>query len=132
MIRRLRPTTAVPVNAGFSKPADQRWRHPDVIETSAAIRRRPVAGSIAPPSIQALRWWNEVANGVDKITGALQSIEPLDLDRSVADDGQKLFVRPDVGFERGDVEVAHRDHRTAVLPLCRKPRCELGEKLQFM
>src|SRR5215470_6533623 len=97
------------------------------------IRRlRPTAGSIAPPSVQALRWWDEAANRVDKITGSLQSTEPLDLDRSVADDGQKLFVRPDVGFERGDVEVAHCDHRTAVLPLCRKPRRELGEKLQFM
>ena len=55
-----------------------------------------------------------MAHGIDKPAGALQSAEPLDLDRSMADDGEKLLVRPHIGFERRDIEIADRDHRAPV------------------
>jgi hypothetical protein len=66
---------------------------------------------------------------VDKPARPLQQPETFDLDRGVADDAQKLLVRPDVGLERRDVEIADRDHRAATLPFRRKPRRQLVEKL---
>jgi hypothetical protein len=41
-------------------------------------------------------------------------------------------VRPDIVFERRDVEVADRDHRPARIPLSREPGGQLVEKSQLV
>src|SRR5437016_3045363 len=50
----------------------------------------------------------------------------------MADYRHQLLVRPDIGLQRGNVEVAHRDHRNAALPLCPEPSRDLVKKLQLM
>ena len=100
--------------------ADQIRRHPDMVETAAAVARRPVAVAIAPPSVEPLLRRHEMAHRIDKPAGALQRAEPLDLDRRMADDGQELLVRPHIGFERRDVEIADRDHRAPVAVRARR------------
>jgi hypothetical protein len=70
-----------------------------------------------------------MAHRIDKATRPLQTAEPLDLDWGMTDDVQKLLVRPNVGLERGDVEVAQRNHRTTVSTFRCKPRRHFVEKL---
>ena len=65
---------------------------------------------------------------IDKTARPLQEPEAFDLDGGVADDRPELFVRPDVSLQRGYVQVAHRNHRPAVLPFCREPRRNLVEE----
>src|SRR5689334_7215120 len=90
--------------------SDERRRQPDMVETAAAVARRPVAVAITPPRIEPLFRWYEMAHRVDKPAGLLQRAEPGDFDRRMADDGQQLLVRPHVGLERLDVQIADSDH----------------------
>ena len=103
-----------------SSSADQRRRHPDMVEPAAAVRGRPVASCDSSTRCRAApvggtKWRTASTNP----PACLQRAEPLDLDRGVADDAQELLVRPHIGFERRDVEVADRDHLAAVAALVR-------------
>src|SRR5262245_45563892 len=69
---------------------------------------------------------------VDKPARSLQQPEALHLGWSMADHTQELLVRPDIGLERRNVQVADRDHRTAALSLRCEPRRQLVEKSEFM
>ena len=59
---------------------------------------------------------------IDPADRALHGVQPLDLDRGVRHDVHHLLVRPDIMFERGDVEVADHDHRPVGRAL-RRPPC---------
>ena len=72
---------------------------------------------------------------VDKAAGPLQFAEPLDLDRRVADDPQQLLVRPHIGFERRDIQIADRNHPLPAVRPCAlgsEPRRQLVKKLQLV
>src|SRR5262245_3880609 len=103
-----------------------------MIEPPAAIRSGPVAGAIAPPSIQALIWWHEMPHSVHEAASFLQPSEAIDLDRGMTDHGQQLLMRPNIGFERRNVQVANCDHRAPVIPLGCEPRCDLVEELKLV
>src|SRR5271166_2403353 len=132
MVGSLVPTPAFPINTGFGQRADKLGRYPDVIEPAAPVRGRPVACPITPPSEQTLLPRHKVPDRVDKPARALQKREAFDLDRRVADNSQKLLVRPDIGFQRSNVQIPHHNRRSAVLTLCREPCRQLVEKPEFV
>src|ERR1700737_1492086 len=69
---------------------------------------------------------------VDKPARLLQQPEAFHLDRGMADHTQELLVRPYIGLERRDVQIADCDHRTATSPFRGEPRRQLVEKPKFM
>ena len=94
---------------------DQIGRDPDMVEPAALVRYRPVARAIAPPGVEPLRRRIELPADIDPAMRVLQRLQPLDLDRGVADGVDQLLVAPHVRFERGDVEIA-QDDRAPVQP----------------
>src|SRR6476619_6376290 len=103
-----------------------------MIEAAAPVRSGPVAVAVAPPGVEPLVRRHEMAHRIDETAGTLQTAEPLDLDWRVADDLQELLVRPDIGFERRDVQIADCDHWPAGVALGGEPCGQLIEELQFM
>src|SRR5690348_8867281 len=86
-------------------------RAPHMVEPPSAIVLRPVGRTIAPPGEAALGRGDESAPDVDPIVRLAQPRKGFDLDRRVADDGQKRLMAPDVAFERSDIEIADDDRR---------------------
>ena len=78
---------------------------PDMVEPAAAVGGLPVAGAVAPPAVE-LALGNVPARDVAPAARLDHLVQPLHLLRRVADDVEKLPVRPDVVLERGDVEIA--------------------------
>src|SRR6266851_3454451 len=120
------------MRSGRGEARLQRRRHPDVIESPAAIGQRPIVRAIAPPRIEPLLARHETAHRVDEARRILQPPELRDLDRRVAHDLEQLLVRPHIGFERRDVEVADDDHRLLRVALGAEPCGDLVEELQLV
>ena len=66
-------------------------RHPDVVEPAAAVAGLPVGGAIAPPGVDLLVHRHEVADGIDPAADLAHVLQPLGLDRRVADDREELL-----------------------------------------
>ena len=73
-----------------------------------------------------------MAHRVDEAAGCLEAAELLDLDRRMADDFQQLLVRPDIGLERRDVEIADQDHRLVAGAVVLNQPVDLIEEAQLM
>ena len=86
-----------------------------MIETAASVGSLPILGAVAPPCIELLVCRHLLAHQVEP-GAALHDLEqPVGLDRRMADDLQQLLVRPDVMFQRRDVEIADEDRRGVLL-----------------
>src|SRR6201987_4492114 len=121
MVGGLLPAAAVPVNPGLGKSTDECRRHPDMIEPAASVRSYPVTRPVAPPSEQTLVRRHEMPDRINKTARPLKEAKTFDFDRCVADDTEELLVRPDISLQRGNVQVANRNHVPAVLPFAREP-----------
>ncbi len=86
-----------------------------MVQPAAAVRGFPVGGAIAPPAVDFLIRRNEVAGHIGPVEGGLRFAQQPGLDRGVADNVEKLLVAPHVIFQRRDIEIAHQDHRIALL-----------------
>src|SRR5439155_4337450 len=62
----LLPAAAVLEDLRPRQGADQWLRHPDMVEPPAAVARRPVARSVAPPGVEPLLGRHEMPDRVDK------------------------------------------------------------------
>src|SRR3546814_12192102 len=75
---------------------------PDVIQPTPAIRRLPVARTIAPPGEKLFGGGNELATKVYPVVALAQRGQQVDFHRGVADDIEQRLVIPDVAFQRRD------------------------------
>src|SRR5690348_5105760 len=116
------------MDGGAGEAILQHRRHPDMIEAAAAVGGGPIARAIAPPGVKLLLWRDEMPDRVDEARRFLHAAEFLDLDRRVADDFQELFVRPDIGLKRRDVEIADEDHRLVGGALAFEPSRDLVDE----
>jgi hypothetical protein len=104
-----------------------------MVEATAAIRCAPIAVAIAPPGEELLLGGHVPAHHIDPIMRGLHTLEALDLCRRMAHHLQKLLVRPDVGRQRRDVEIADHDHAIlAFSPHATKPSVHRLEKLELV
>src|SRR5579883_3026068 len=130
MVRCLEPAANRALHLGAGQMRRQGRRHPDVVEPPPAIGEIPITRAIAPPGVKPLFRRDEMPDRIDEARRALQPAEFLHFDRRVADDGEELLVRPHIGFERRDVEIADEDHRLRGMALGREPLGDLVEELK--
>lgn len=70
---------------------------------------------------------------VDPVVGVAQSIHMLHLDRRMTYYLDQLFVGPDIGLERSDIEVANHNHAVVLLVvMTKKPTCQLSQIGQLL
>src|SRR5215469_6292908 len=103
-----------------------------MIEATAAIGFRPIARAITPPGIKLLLGRDKMPHGVDEIRRSLELAELLDFDRRVTHDVKELLVRPDIGLQGRDVEIADEDGRFATVLAAFEPACDLVEKTKLV
>ena len=73
------------------------------------------------------------AHHVDPVVRGLHPQEALDLGRRVAHHFQQLLVRPHIGLERRDVEIADEDHALAALAAkAGEPRLHRFEEIELV
>ena len=109
MVGRLRPAARFAQDFDAATARRDVGRRPDMVKPAAAVGRSPIAGAIAPPGIELLVGGNMFAHDVDPVAGALDAAQAFSLDRRVADHLEQLAVRPNVVFERRDIEIADDD-----------------------
>ena len=110
MVRRPRPVPRLVDDAHGDGRAVERRRRPDMIEPPPAIGGAPIAIAIAPPRVKLLLCRHMPAHDVHPVMRGLHRREPFDLFRRVAHHLQELFMRPDIGRQRRNVEIADHDH----------------------
>src|SRR5680860_1816679 len=81
-------------------------RHPDMVEPAPTVRGAPVAVTITPPGEQLLLGRDMSSHDVDPAMRGADLLQPVGLRRRVAHHFQELLVGPDIGGERGHVEIA--------------------------
>ena len=86
-------------------------RTPDVIQPAATIRFDPILGAIAPPGEDFLVCRNKLSHQVAPATLHTQIFQRFGFYRRMADDLEKLLVRPDIVFKRRDIEIAKRERK---------------------
>ena len=82
-----------------------------MVEAPAAVGLIPVTRPVAPPGVELLVFRHVMAHQVGPSAALAHGIEAFGFHWRVADDLQKLLVRPHVVFQRRDIEVADQDRR---------------------
>ncbi len=121
--------------AQHSTPAQARnqfGRHEDVVQAAPTVGCPPVARPIAPPGVESLFGRNEVADRVDPGAGLDRAGQRRDFQVRLRDHGPELLVRPDVGVQGGDVDVADEDRARMAPPPPAEEAGEFGEKRELV
>lgn len=126
------PAASGPKNFETGKLGRQIGRYPDVVESTPTVRSLPILGAIAPPSVKLLIGRHEMSGNINPISGGSQPVEPINLDRCVRHHGEHILVRPDVVFQRRDVQVTNENSRSRQDATRCRPLRQFVEKLQFM
>ena len=101
-----------------------------MIEPAAAVGAGPGSVAITPPTVNLLVRGNEAAYGVDPAMRRHHAVERFYFDRRVADHVEKLFVGPNIGLQRCNVEITNQN---SFLRLERgEPLSNLGQEIEFV